>query len=218
MAKTRKARTQKKHNKVLSIPELRLSMKHMDDYSNKLIATKSMKEGAKLFISEWKRVFGKVISSKVAESYLKNKMKLYKHGKTRRGKHRGGSNNLVLGAPLNHITRAGDYTSPAPNAVYPSMVTKGFWTPEPSILKDSETQEGVLPYPSTGSNKMGGGGLLSGLTSFAASSSFRPVVAQNPITTQQSAMLSWKGLPTGPGSETYDNPSLKLGQAKVYVS
>jgi hypothetical protein len=204
MAKTRKARTQKKHSKVLTIPELRSSMEHMDNYSHKLVLTKSMKDGAKLFASEWKRVFGKQLSLKIAEDYLKNKIKLRKHGKTRR--HRGGS--ILTGAPLNHITRSGDYI-PAPTAVYPSLVSKGFWNPEPAILHDGASQK-TVPYPTTGSNKAhAGGGILDGASSLASAASFRPFVAQNPITTLQSTGLSWKGLPIGPGPNSYDNPNLK---------
>jgi len=191
---------QKRHEKVLTIPELRSSMEHMDSYSHKLVATKSLKDGAKLFASEWKRVFGKTLSPKAAEDYLKNKMKLRKHGKTRR--HRGGA--MLTGAPLDHITRAGDYNSPAPTAVYPSLVTKGFWNPQPAILQDAETQQGVLPYPNTGSNKaMAGGGIWN-------AAFFRPAIAENPATTFGNLQSSYKGLPIGPGAHSYDNPSLKL--------
>jgi hypothetical protein len=205
MAKTRKARTQKKHGKVLTIPELRSSMEHMDNYSHKLVSTKSLQDGAKLFASEWKRVFGKQLSPKAAEDYLKNKMKLRKHGKTRR--HRGGA--ILTGAPLEHITRSGDYI-PAPAAIYPPLVAKGFWNPEPAILQDSAAQK-TDPYPNTGSNKaMAGGGILNGVTSLASAALFRPYVAQNPITTLQSNGLAWKGLPTGPGADSYDNPKLRM--------
>ena len=209
MAKTRKARTIKKHDKVLTIPQLRSSMEHMDGYSQKLVATKSLKDGAKLFASEWKRVFGKVIPLKSAEDYLKNKMKLRKYGKTRRRKYRGGG--PIAGAPLDHITRAGDYNMPTTTAVYPPLVAKGFWTPQSSILFDSETQQGVLPYPNTGNNNpMAGGGLMSTLGSAANAAFFRPTIAQNPVSSMQSTMLSFKGLPTGPGADSYDNPNLKV--------
>jgi hypothetical protein len=201
MAKTRKARTQKKHGKILTIPELRSSMEHMDHYSHKLVSTKSLKEGTKLFASEWKRVFGKQLSSKIAEDYLKNKMKLHKHGKTR--KHRGGS--ILTGAPLEHITRGGDYI-PAPMAVYPPLVAKGFWNPEPAILQDSAAQK-TDPYPNTGSNKALAGG---GVSSLASAALFRPYVAQNPVSTLQNSGLVWKGLPTGPGADSYDNPKLRI--------
>jgi hypothetical protein len=204
MAKTRKARTQKKHGKVLTIPELRSSMEHMESYAHKLISTKSPKVAAKLFASEWKRVFGKQLSPKVAEDYLKNKMKLHKYGKTR--KHRGGA--LLTGAPLEHITRSGDYI-PAPAAVYPPLVAKGFWNPESAILQDGATQK-TEPYPNTGSNKaLAGGALLSGASSLANAAAFRPYVAQNPMTSLQGLGSSWKGLPSGPGSDSYDNPVLK---------
>ena len=207
--KTRKARTQKKQGKILTIPELRSSMEHMDTYSHKLVGTKSLKDAAKLFASEWKRVFGKELSLKIAEDYLKNKMKLRKHGKTR--KHRGGfTHTPIAGAPLDHITRPGDYTMPAPAALYPPLVTKGFWNPEPGILNDPSPQK-TDPYTTTGSNKaLAGGGILGGLSSIASAAAFRPYVAQNPTTSLQNTGLSWKGLPTGPGADSYDNPKLKI--------
>jgi len=206
MAKTRKGSVHKKHEVTLTIPQLRQSLEHMESYSDKLAGTKPVSQAAKLFASEWKRVFGKTLSPKDAEAYLSKKMKGRKYKKTR--KHRGGA--ILTGAPLDHITRAGGYAQ-AQEASYPPLVTKGFWTPQPAILQDSETQQGVVPYPSTGSNKaMAGGGLLSSLSSSFAAASFRPYVAENPVTSLQSMGSSFKGLPSGPGPNSYDNPSLKM--------
>jgi hypothetical protein len=205
MARTRKAKTYKKQSKVLSIPELRKSLEHIDSYSEKLLATKPLKVAASLLASEWKRIFGKNLSLSEAESYLKNKSKHSKHKKTR--KHRGGA--MLTGAPLDHVTRPGDYI-PAPTAVYPSVIAKGFWNPEPGILYDSSPQK-TDPYSTTGSNKaMAGGGLLNSIGAPFVAGSFRPFVATNPITTGQGMMLDFKGLPVGPGANSYDNPNLKI--------
>ena len=206
MAKTRKGRTHKRHTAALTIPQLRKSLEHMESYSDKLAGTKPASQAAKLFASEWKRVFGKTLSPKDAEAYLSKKMKNGKYKKTR--KHRGGA--MLTGAPLDHITRAGGYTQPSDSS-YPPLVAKGFWTPQPAILQDSETQQGVIPNPTTGSNKaMAGGGILSNLASPFVAASFRPYVAENPVTSLQSMGSSFKGLPAGPGPHSYDNPSLKI--------
>lgn len=200
MAKTRKSH--KKQAKVLSIPELRKSLEHIDSYSEKLLATKPLKSAASLLASEWKRLFGKALSLKEAEAYLK---KRGKYKKTR--KHRGGA--MLTGAPLDHITRAGDYI-PAPSAVYPPLIAKGFWNPEPSILQDSSAQK-TDPYSTIGSNKvMGGGGMLDSIGAPFVAASFRPFVGQNPETSGHALMASFKGLPAGPGANSYDNPSLKI--------
>jgi hypothetical protein len=200
MAKTRKSH--KKQAKVLSIPELRKSLEHIDSYSQKLLATKPVKTAAGLLASEWKRLFGKALSLKEAEAYLKKKGK---YGKTR--KHRGGA--MLTGAPLDHITRAGDYVQ-APNATYPPLIAKGFWTPEPGILHDAAPQK-TDPYSTTGSNQvMRGGGILSNIGAPLVAASFRPFVGQNPETSGHELMASFKGLPTGPGAYSYDNPNLKI--------
>ena len=200
MPKTRKSH--KKQAKVLSIPELRKSLEHIDSYSEKLLATKPLKSAASLLSSEWKRLFGKALSLKDAEAYLKKKNK-YK--KTR--KHRGGA--MLTGAPLEHVTRAGDYI-PAPTAVYPPLIAKGFWNPEPSILQDNAPQKSV-PYTTIGSNKaMDGGGMLNSIGAPFVAASFRPFVGQNPETSGHALMTSFKGLPASPGADSYDNPRLKI--------
>jgi hypothetical protein len=207
MAKTRKGRsrskTQKKNTDLLTIPELRSSIDHMDSYANKLVSSKvPLSAAAKNFASEWKHVLGKQLSPKAATDFIKYKMKQHKHGKTRR--HRGGGY-ANLGAPLDHITRAG---ADLPHGNYPEHVTKGFWNPEPAILQDAASQQ-TTPYSTTGSNKMNGGGLLNSWGSALAAASFRPVVAQNPLSNQHAAMLSFKGLPIGPGAASYNNPDLQ---------
>jgi hypothetical protein len=206
MAKTRKVKNHKKSEVTLTIPQLRKSLQHMDSYSEKLLSTKPVGTAAVLFASEWKHVFGKSLSPKDAEAYMKNKMKNRKYKKTR--KHRGGA--ILTGAPLDHITRAGNYEH-IPEASYPPLVSKGFWNPEPAILQDSETQQGVVPYPNTGSNKaMAGGGILSNLTAPFAAAAFRPFVGENPISSGGYFQASLKGLPTGPGPNSYDNPNLRM--------
>jgi hypothetical protein len=166
------------------------------------LATKPLKTAAGLLASEWKRLFGKALSLKEAEAYLK---KRGKYGKTR--KHRGGA--MLTGAPLNHITRGGDYVQ-APTATYPPLIAKGFWNPEPAILQDATPQK-TDPYSTTGSNQvMNGGGLLTNIGAPFVAASFRPFVGQNPETSGHALMTSFKGLPASPGADSYDNPNLKI--------
>jgi hypothetical protein len=163
----------------------------------------SVSAAAKDFASEWKHVLGKQLSSKAATDFIKHKMRHRKYGKTRR--HQRGGNNESMGAPLDHITRPG---ANLPYGNYIRNLTNGFWTPEPAILKDGASQH-VTPFPTTGSNKMNGGGLIDSWGTSLAAVAFRPFLSQNPPTPQYDASLSFKGLSGGPGASSYDNPSLQ---------
>lgn len=200
----RKSKTQKKRAKPLTIPVLRSSIEHMNSYCEKLLAQSNvpMKEKAKDFAAEWKRVFGKVLPPKVAEDYIKHmgSMRTYKKSKHTR-KHRGGSAGPIAGAPLDHITRPG---TDLPYGNFTKYIDRGFWTPQPAILQGCGTQQGVLPQPGMGSNKMNGGGIFDSIGTSMSAALFRPTVAQNPETTQHGLMNSWKGLPSGPGGASYD--------------
>jgi hypothetical protein len=195
MPKSRKAATRKnrKANKVLTIPELRSSMEHMNSYAQKLLHSKaSLKQKAAAFASEWKRLFGKKLSPKVSEEYLKNMMRLHKGKFTRK---RGGG--ALAGAPLDFQTRPGTN-----DPVFTDYISKGFVNPEPGLSASCGTQQGVLPQVGMGSNCIKGGGVLDSLGVTAAL--FRPFVAQNPVSTQQGMMNSWKGMPPSPGSASYN--------------
>jgi hypothetical protein len=200
----RGGKTMKKHSKqsgsTLTIPELRSSMEYITSYSENLVrsSSKSVKELAKEFAAEWKKIFGKSLDLKAAEQYIKH-MKAMKGSKKTR-KQRGGTYSDAAGAPLDYLTRPGVNL---PYGNFLQYVDKGFWNPEPAILKDCGTQQGVLPYPETGSNKMNGGGLLDALSNTASAFSFRPFIAQNPPSVQQDLQTAWKGQPLGPGPESW---------------
>lgn len=187
--------------KVLTIPELRQSMDYITHYSSKLVSgtKKSVKELAKDFAHEWKKVFGKSLSPKIAESYVKHILGM-KKGKGTRRKQRGGAQDLTLtGAPINYETRPG---VPLPYGNFLEYVNKGFWNPEPAILQDCGRQVGVMPTTNISSNQAGGG-VMDFLRQSADAISFRPFVAQNPSTVQQDTMSAWKGQGTGPGPESW---------------
>jgi len=200
MAKKSRGKTMKKRNlKVHTIPELRSSLEYIQSYCNKLVHSSTpLKQKAMSFAQEWKNVFGKTLSPKVAEDYVKHMMSMTKKGKFTR-KHRGGG--PIAGAPLDYMTRPG---LDIPHGNFTPYIQKGFWNPEPAILKDCGTQQGVMPYPQTGSNLIKGGGILSSIGTGLSAISFRPTEAQNPQTTQHNVMTAWKGLPHGPGGASYD--------------
>jgi len=213
--KTRKNSKSRKQGKVLTIPELRHSLEHISNYTNMLVRSgnASVKDVARSFAVEWKKVFGKTLNPKVAESYIKTMMK--KRGKGTR-KMRGG-NTILTGAPLAALTRP-DVDLPYGN--FEKYVSGGFVNPQPAILKDCGTQQGIMPQAGMGSNKMNGGGIFDyvfpaaippamdvfGPTRmFANAATFRPFLAQNPSTPQHDMMTGIKGMspPSGPESWQY---------------
>jgi hypothetical protein len=190
--KTHKKRHARQEAKVMSIPELRKSLEHVTSYAESMSHSGSKTEMAEKFASEWKKVFGKTLSKDDAEAYVQHVMnmkKSYKKTKKTR-KLRGGAQSTELtGAPLAYMTRPG---VELPYGNFEKYVSSGFWNPEPAIQYDCGKQTGLVPYASTGSNKMNGG-----------SFTFRPFVAENPTTPMYDAMTAWKGLPLGPGPESY---------------
>jgi hypothetical protein len=198
--KTQKKRGSRRASKqVLTIPELRKSMEHISAYTEGLIrsGSKSTKELASKFAAEWKKVFGKTLSTKTAESYIKHLMS-FKKG-TRR-KQRGGAQ--LTGAPLDYMTRPG---VPLPYGNYLEYVKSGFWNPTPAIQQDCGRQVGILPSADVNTNVVGqgGGGLLDSASQAIGAAMFRPFVAQNPNTPQLQAMYASKGMPLGPGPESW---------------
>lgn len=195
---TRRGKTQKRRSskKTLSIPELRSSMEHMTSFSQKLVHSKiSTKEAAKQFASEWKKVFGKTLAPKVAEDYIKHSMR----GKRHTRKHRGGG--PIAGAPIDYMTRPG---ANLPYGNFQQYVNSGFVTPQPGVLTDAGVRQGVTPQYGMGSNKMAGGGIFDSISTGVNAILNRPFVAENPVTTQQSGMIAWKGMPPSPGGASYD--------------
>jgi hypothetical protein len=190
--KTLKKR-QAKSTQPLTIPALRHSIEHITAYTEQLVhsGSSSLKEVAASFSAEWKKVFGKSLKPKVAEAYIKSMMKLRKGKLTR--KQRGG---MVVtaptGAPLDYLTRPG---VDLPYGKFLDYVDKGFVNPEPAIVKDCGTQQGILPQAGMGSNRMNGGGLDAAF--------MRPFVSSTPMSVQHDASMAWKGQPLPPGPEAW---------------
>ena len=204
--KTRKNRTSSR-GKVLSISGVRNSIHHMTNYANSIVHKKgaSARTAANSFAAEWKRTFGKTLPKKVAESYVKTMMK---KGKKTRKNYRGGA--LLSGAPLAALTRP---DTDLPYGEFPKYVSGGFVNPEPAILKDCGIQQGIMPQAGMGSNTMKGGSFFkyafpldatAHIRNFGEAAVFRPFINQNPATTQYKGMSNIKGLPSYPGSESWE--------------
>jgi len=173
--KTRKHTKKHTTRKVHSIPELRRSFEHMEEYADKKITSKETKDKmVKDLRKEWLRVFGKELHKPAAEAFIHDRM-MHHSGKRRRTiRHRGGSltSNPIAGAPLDYSVRAGVYLAPesiptsnghlplangAPSSFgsFTKYVDSGFWNPEPAQSYDpvaGQTKFPVVPV-GTGSNE-----------------------------------------------------------------
>ena len=198
---TRPASSSPAMPRAISIPQLRKSLEHITEYSENLVKSgkKNTEEMADTFSNEWRKVFGKKLRPEVAKKYIEHVAAIRPAPKSR--KLRGGAQDMTLtGAPMAYLTRPG---VDLPYGQFLPYVTKGFdvGVPTPAILQDCGKQDGVLPYPNTGSNKISGGGIFSGISDFMAAASDRPFVAQNPVSMQQNAMMAFKGITASPGAD-----------------
>lgn len=201
----KRSKTLKKHS-VLTIPELRKSLDYISSYAEKLVRSGAAgtKEVANSFASEWKKTFGKTLPVETAESYLKHLKSMtigIKKGKKTRKLRGGAQSTLLTGGPLDYMTRPG---TDIPYGNFLKYVESGFTNPEPAINWDCGKQTGVLPYDTTGSNKMNGGGLMSALSNFTSAMTSRPFMAENPQSVGHDAQTVWKGQTLGPGPNSYD--------------
>ena len=235
-SKTHKKSKTLKNQKVLTVPQLRKSLDHITAYTEQLVSSgsKSVKESAAVFTSEWHKVFGKRLDTTTAENYIKHMMDMRKakgkakgkskskskskgKGTTRRkgrnGQRGGAQDTLLTGAPMDYITRPG---VDLPYGEFLPYVKSGFWNPEQAHASEYSEFKTVLPYAGTGSNKMSGGGLIDSISNATAAMFTRPFVAQNPPSIQQDVMSTWKGLPVGPGGNSYQatwKPTMLPGPA-----
>jgi len=118
--KTRRHQTSKKGKGVQSIPELRRSFEHIEEYINEKIALRESKDKLiKDLRKEWSRVFLKDLDKKSADAFVSERLskKHVSRHRTHR-KHGGAGAQLantytpIAGAPLDYITRQGIYLAP----------------------------------------------------------------------------------------------------------
>jgi hypothetical protein len=159
--KTRRHHSSKKLKGVQSIPELRRSFEHIENYINEKIALKESKDHLiKELRKEWSRVFFKELDKKSADAFITNRLNKKHHSRHRTIKRRGGAGaqlpntyTPIAGAPNDYVLRAGEYLAPGqiPNkdghlplsdgsksnfGSYVQYVDKGFWNPEPGRSYD----------------------------------------------------------------------------------
>ena len=160
--KTRKHHTakSKKNNGIYSIPELRRSFEHIEEYVDEKIQLKESKEKLiKDLRREWSRVFLKDLSKKSAEAFVDERLSK-KTSRRKTLRRRGGAGaqlantaTPLAGAPNDYVTRQGIYLAPGqiPDKAghlplsdgaksnfgsYVQYVDKGFWNPEPGQSYD----------------------------------------------------------------------------------
>ena len=176
--KTRRHHSSKKTKGVHSIPELRRSFEHIEEYVDRKIASKESKEQLiKDLRREWSRVFHKDLDRKSADAFISDKLSK-KHSSRRHfsktaRRHGGAGAQLantytaIAGAPNDYTTRAGIYLAPGqiPTSAghlplsdggksnfgsYVQYVDKGFWNPEPGQSYDPVPGQPPWPVPPVG--------------------------------------------------------------------
>lgn len=227
--KTQKRRSKSKTLKsgpTLTIPELRSAMQGISVMSVSLAqgvkrGALKVQDAAREFADAWSATFGRKLDISKAKSYIMHvvSMEPSRKGKQTRRKQRGGSSAApAAGAPLGYQMGPG---ADLPNGAFPKYISNGFVNPEPAILQDCGKQTGVLPYPSLGSNKVGGG-MFSDFTTGLSAIATRPFISQNPPSMAQDGLTAMRGQPLGPGSQvtdtTYQYRFQPLGQQPIPVA
>lgn len=140
--KTSNKKTRKNHSKknegIMSIPELRHSFEHIEEYvTTMLIKGESHSDLVKGLRKEWRGVFHKELGKKEAEDYIEHLRSVKKHTKRKTLRKSGGAAPLS-GAPLDYTTRAGLYPAPGEGyGIYTKYVNDGFWNPQPARSYDN---------------------------------------------------------------------------------
>lgn len=159
--KTRRHHSSKNHKGIQSIPELRRSFEHIEEYVNNKIALKESKEQLiKDLRKEWSKVFFRELDRKSAEAFVSEKLNRKHSSRHRTLRKRGGAGaqlgntyTPIAGAPNDYTLRQGIYLAPEsiPTKAghlplsdgsksnfgsYIPYVDKGFWNPEPGQSYD----------------------------------------------------------------------------------
>ena len=118
--KTRRHSSSKKQKGIHSIPELRRSFEHIEEYVGKKIALKESKEQLiKDLRKEWSKVFRRDLDKKSAEAFVSDKLSKKSTSRHRTLRKRGGAGaqlantyTAIAGAPNDYTTRQGIYLAP----------------------------------------------------------------------------------------------------------
>lgn len=223
-------KTRRSKRSVSSIPELRRSFEHIEEFVDKKIAQHCTKEVIRADLrKEWRQVFYKTLDTASADAFIEDRMK---HRSRRGTRRRQGGGAALAGAPLDYQTRAGVYLAPgqiptpqghlplssgAPSTYgsYVQYVDKGFWNPE--IAQSYDPVAGQPKWPvvpaGMGSNlvrggsrkkrkvRRGGASLMENVGSFFSQLGARPFAAQVPPGIGQDMQTMMKGAQTGPSPD-----------------
>ena len=158
---TRKRRDTKSKAKIMTIPQLRKAFEEINNETTKILAKHPINdESISSFQKSWKKIFGKIIDTSTAESYLRLQGKAKKRGKTYK-KQKGGA------APLDYMLGPGiDGSQGTIQGVHGSFlpyVSSGlsFYDDINKIAMDSDCGKvDITPQVAfdMGSNKVGGDG------------------------------------------------------------
>ena len=167
--KTRKHTSRKKE--VHTIPELRRSFEHIEEFVDDMIHEKQSKDTIMTRLrKEWLSVFHKTLDKKSADSFVTHRME----SKRAPRRHRGGGG-PITGAPIDHQIRAGIYLDQGARPGSDGGLTKtvgggygdfikyvdsGFSVPEIARNMDPVSGQSVFPIPSStlGTNLVKTGG------------------------------------------------------------
>lgn len=233
-----KKSTTLKHKKgVQTIPQLRKSFDHIEQFTKWLVRSeKDKKQQVAAFQKEWKKVFYHDVDAAAAQSLIDHHSKHKQKQSTRKnkGKKQAGGAPLA-GAPLDFQTRPGTYQTPYGNFL--EYIGDGF-TFYNKINQDSffPTQCGKenstpVVYESTGSNKVGGAKRRRGsrkqrggfptMSEFAQALSFGPLSPTVPTSVAYDVQSAMKAQlpPASPVANTANPPYVSASpQAVSYPS
>ena len=213
-----------RRRKHITIPQLRKSFEHIEEFVDKKLHQESNKVIAKQLQKEWQRVFHKKITQYVAESFVNQRCQI-KPRVTRQTKRKKGGHLSMNGAPLDSSLRPGIYLENSvpvstsdgqPYGGYLDYVQNGFWIPH--IGQELDPIQGqsawpVTPQSSFGSVSMKGGKKKGGsVGSFLDQAFSRPITSDSPSSIPQDLQRMWYGMESGPSPDlTQNSPHYTLG-------
>jgi hypothetical protein len=218
--KTRK-HDSKKLKGVYTIPELRRSFEHIEEFVDKKIHSRESKDDiVKDLRKEWSGVFSKELDKKSAEAFVSSRMTT-KHGSRHRTLRRQGGM-----APLDYATRQGVYLAPGqiPDKAghlplsdggkstfgsYVQYVDKGFGVAYPEIAQNLDPVPGQTRFPTSvpagmGSNEVhftAKGGSRRKSRKTRRGGAMRMIPASAPAGILQDMEDMWYGRPVGPSPD-----------------
>lgn len=239
--KTRRQPKNKKSKGIFSIPELRRSFEHIEDFVNEKMALKRSKEElVKDLRKEWFSVFFKELDKKSAEAFVNERMNRKQSSRHKTLKHHGGG--PLAGAPNDYVTRQGVYLAPGQIPTsdghlplsdgtkstfgsYVQYVDKGFWNPEPGQSYDPVPGQTRFPtsvpvgmgdntvhFAAKGGSKNKSRKVRRGGAAMMSQTFTRPIGTSSPPGILQDFQDSWYGKQTGPSpDQTQRNPVYQLG-------